>query len=109
MHKVTSDPELAPSLQAYFNGFPKYDPSILLKLKNTYSLTLYPFLKQHEKKDSLSVDFDTMLLLLEVNKLDFKAIERAQKELKEKTDIYFEYTVEGEKIIFGIFKNDQIK
>lgn len=103
-------------------SFTKYQLYNVLQLRSDYSWRMYELLKEKEplqKKRIVRLVELRRLLNIPDDKLvetkNFKKVvlERAKKELKEKTDIYFEYEVYkkvGRKIdsfIFHIYRNEK--
>lgn len=101
-------------------NFTKYYFENIARLKSSFSIRIYELLKQYEKIGNRkeTIEYIKHFLNIDNNKYklynDFKkkTILIAQKELKEKTDIYFEFEElkNGRKITeinFIIFKNNK--
>ncbi|MCT6684619.1 replication initiation protein [Bacillus velezensis] len=103
-------------------SYTKYRLYNVLKLKSEYSWRMYEILKEREplqRKRILRVSELRRLLnipddkLTQTKNLKKVVIEKAKEELKEKTDIYFEYEVHkkiGRRIdsfVFYVYKNEQ--
>jgi len=81
------------------NPFTIYELSNTLKLRSIYSLRFYELLKQYQKIGSRVMRIEDIRKLFELTATEYiryndfkrKIIFQAQKELKEKTDIYFEF------------------
>lgn len=115
--------KLSDALASYLlnlkSSYTKYRIGNVLKLKSEYSWRLYELLKEREPLQNKRVfkiaELRKLLNLedkhLETKNLRSAVLDRAAKELKEKTDIYFEYEVHkkiGRRIdsfIFYIHKN----
>jgi plasmid replication initiation protein len=115
-------PELKPYLLKLKEKFTTYYLKAVIGLRSTYSVRLYELLKQYEKigKRRFSLEELKRTLRIEPNEYtrynDFKrfVILQAQKELKEKTDIYsdFREIKKGRKVVeleFTILENPKIK
>jgi plasmid replication initiation protein len=100
------------------NNFTQYYFENIARLKSSFSIRIYEFLKQYEKIGSRKTTVTALRFFLNIDndkyKLygDFKkkTILVAQQELKEKTDIYFEFEEKKvgrriEEINFIIIKN----
>ncbi|ASF47831.1 hypothetical protein CEK71_18140 [Methylovulum psychrotolerans] len=92
----------------------------IARLKSSYSIRIYELLKQYEKIKSRKISLNELryFLMIESDKyhqyghFKSKVILVAQKEIEEKTDIYFEFEEikqgkKVEKINFLIFKNNK--
>lgn len=81
------------------NPFTIYELSNTLKLRSIYSLRFYELLKQYQKIGSREMKIEDIRKLFELTETEYiryndfkrKVIFQAQKELKEKTDICFEF------------------
>ena len=81
------------------NPFTIYELSNTLKLRSIYSLRFYELLKQYQKIGSRVMSIEDIRKLFELTTTEYKRyndfkrkiIFQAQKELKEKTDISFEF------------------
>ena len=111
-------PELKPYLLKLKEAFTTYYLKNVLKLRSFYSIRIYELLKQYESvgKRVISIEDLRKILKLEGDKYkkysDFKrfVIMAAQKELKQKTDIYFDFKEKkiGRKVVeleFFIYRN----
>ena len=109
---------IKPLLLDLTNNFTQYYFENIARLKSGFSIRIYEFLKQYEKIGKRNVPIKELRHFLNISDEKFtryndfkrKAILVAQKELKEKTDISFEFEEikTGRKItdiIFFIFKN----
>lgn len=114
--EIVLDPKLKPYLLKLKKEFTTYALKNVLKLKSTYSVRIYELLKQYEKigKRVISLEALKSMLKIENEYKSYRDFRRrvllpAYKELKEKTDIYFEYKERkhGRKVIaleFFIYK-----
>ena len=113
-------PDLKPLILDLEKNYTKYYFSNIARLKSAYSIRFYELLKQYQFRGErvLSIQEIRLILKIEGTKYskinDFKrfVVLVAQKELKEKTDIYFKFEEikEGRKIVslkFIIFKNSR--
>ena len=90
-------PKLKPFLLQLKKHFTAYELGNVINLKHTYSIRIYELLKQYEKIGirSFKIEHLRELLMLKDNEYkqfcDFRRwiLKPAQKELNEKTDIYF--------------------
>ncbi|WP_075983660.1 replication initiation protein [Bacillus massilinigeriensis] len=92
------DPFLRPYLLELKKEFTSYRLENVVKLKSSYAIRLYELLKQYEKIKERTFSLSDLRKLLGVEDIypaygNFKqrVIIPAQKELKKKTDIYFEF------------------
>ena len=93
------DPGLKPYLLQLKECFTKYSLYLVLRLKSSFSIRIYEFLKQYEKlgeRTFLIEDLKEKLGILEdqyklYGHFKAKVLKVAQDELAEKTDICFEY------------------
>ena len=110
--------EIKPYILNLTNNFTKYYFENIARLKSGFSIRIYELLKQYESIGKRNVPIKELRHFLNISDEKFtryndfkrKAILVAQKELKEKTDISFEFEEikTGRKItdiIFFIFKN----
>jgi plasmid replication initiation protein len=117
--KLCFDPTLKPYLLHLKNRFTTYKLDNIIKLDSIYAIRLYELLKQYEKLKERLFKVEDLRYILGLtndeykNYFDFKKniILVAQKELKNKSDIYFEFEdiKSGKSIIeikFIIFKNE---
>lgn len=92
-------PKLKPYLLALKECFTQYQLKNVIALKRAYSIRIYELLKQYEKIGERYFELDQLkyILGIEDNKYQYyghfkdKVIKPAQKELKSKTDIYFDF------------------
>lgn len=92
-------PDLKPYMLKLKELYTSYKISNILSLKSKYSLRLYELLKSNEFKGKWEVDLDVLKKLLGVTEKSYsvyqnvknRIILHAQKELKGKTDIRFEF------------------
>ena len=115
--ELSFHPDLKPYLLQLKRTFLSYDIRNVLKISSVYSVRIYELLKQYEKIGYREFDIDTLKATLGVSdkyKLygHFKSriILKAQEDLKEYTDIYFNFSEvkAGRKVIailFDIKKN----
>jgi len=95
-------PKLKPFLLQLKQHFTAYELGNVINLKHTYSIRIYELLKQYEKIGRRTFDIEVFreLLMLEEDQYkqfcDFRRwiLKPANKELKEKTDIDFEWREE---------------
>ena len=93
------NPELKPFLIQLKNNFTKYQLKYAVKLKSLFSIRMYELLKQYEKIGSREFDLVDLRSLVGVEAGEYplygnfkaKVIFVAQKELKARTDIFFEF------------------
>lgn len=106
--EILLDPKLKPYLLRLRREFTTYALKNVLKLKSTYSVRIYELLKQYEKigKRVLSLEALKSMLKIEGEYSSYRDFRRrvllpAYKELKEKTDISFEFREirEGRKVV----------
>lgn len=114
--RMTSD--LKPLILNLEKNYTQYYFSNIARLKSTYSIRMYELLKQYQFKNERTLSLQELKFFLKIEDEKYeqyghfksKVIIVAQKELEEKTDIYFSFEEikEGRKIIkikFFIFKN----
>ena len=114
--RMSSD--LKPLILDLEKNYTKYYFSNIARLKSAYSIRIYELLKQYEFKRERLLTVDEIKLFLKIDNDKYlkysnfkdKVILVAQKELKEKTDIYFEFEEIKEwkkvcSILFIIYKN----
>ena len=107
------DPELKPYLLKLKEFFTKYQLKNIIQLKRSYSIRIYELLKQYEKIGERDFNLEELKKILGIKpdtyKLygDFKRkiLKPAQKELKQQTDIRFDFKEKkvGRKVIGLIF------
>ncbi|PGT90080.1 replication initiation protein [Bacillus thuringiensis] len=92
------DPLLKPFLLELSSKFTSYKLSNVVKLGSTYSIRIYELLKQYEDLRERTISMETLRYYLDAidiypNYANFKqrVLKPAQKELKQKTDISFEF------------------
>lgn len=118
---LTFDPNLKPFYLGLKERFTSYKLQNVIRLKSNYSIRIYTILKQYEKIGERTMELDRLreIVGLENNEYplyaDFKkrVIITAQKELREKTDIYFEFeeikkSRKVDKIRFLVYPNKVI-
>jgi uncharacterized protein YfbU (UPF0304 family) len=122
--KLKFDPDLKPYLLDIKSRFTHFDIRYAVRFRSIYSIRLYEMLKQFYDSNSQSghkiIDIDELKYLFQVDGSytkykDFKkrVILQAEKELREKADIYFTFDEikEGRKVVrlkFNIFRNDKV-
>ena len=90
---------LKPYLLMLKENYTSYKLENILKLKSCYSVRLFEILKSNLYKNILIIDIENLKYLLQADKKTYnlygkfkeKILLKAQIELKEKTDIYFEF------------------
>ena len=118
----TIEEYIKPYILDLTTNFTQYYFENIARLKSSYSIRLYEFLKQYEKIGKRKTSVIELRHFLNIDDCKYKYIKDfrkytilvAQKELKEKTDIYFEFEEikTGRKITdftFIIFKNNESK
>ena len=119
--KVEED--IKPYILDLTNNFTQYYFENIARLKSSYSIRIYEFLKQYEHIGKRKVSILELKHFLNISEnkylkfsnLKIKTILVAQEELREKTDIYFEFleiktgrkTTDIEFLIFKNKKNEQ--
>jgi plasmid replication initiation protein len=115
---IRFDPFLKPYLLQLKSHFTSYRLDNIVKLKSAYSIRLYELLKQYEKIKERVFTVDELRTMLDIKDIypvygNFKqrVLSVAKRELKDKTDIYFEIEEikkgrKVERIRFSIFKNN---
>lgn len=119
--------KLKPLLLELKERFTSYYIANVMQLKNSYSIRIFELLKQYEKIKTRTIPLEDLKLMLGVKSLQddeekysqyghFKSrvLLTAQKELKQKTDIYFDFeeVKENKKVVaitFHIFENVKVK
>lgn len=97
--KFNIDPKLKPFLVQLKREFTAMSLNNLMQLKSTYSPRIYELLKQYLKIGERTFDFEELKDILAIGEGEYKlyshfksrVILKAQSELKEKTDINFEF------------------
>jgi plasmid replication initiation protein len=102
------------------SNFTQYYFENIARLKSSFSIRIYEFLKQYEKVGSRKIELTYLRHFLNISDDKFlkyndfkrKVILVSQKELKEKTDIYFEFEEIKQirkifEIKFTIYKNNK--
>lgn len=111
--ELSFHPDLKPYLLQLKRTFLSYDISNVLKISSVYSVRIYELLKQYEKIGHREFDIETLKATLGVSdkyKLygHFKSriILKAQKDLKQHTDIYFNFkeVKSGRRVVAIIFE-----
>ena len=115
--KVRFSEKLKPYLLQLKERFISYNLKYILPLTSTYSIRIYQLLKEHEKLTKRYFDVEELQDILQVpksyriyNRFKEKVLKVAQEELKEHTDIYFDFDEEksGRKVtrlVFRIYKS----
>lgn len=111
-------PDLKPLILNLEKNYTKYYFSNIARLKSAYAIRFYELLKQYQYRGERVLPIQEIRLVLKIEGTKYSKINDlkrfvilvAQKELKEKTDIYFEFEgiKEGRKIVafkFLIYKN----
>jgi plasmid replication initiation protein len=96
--KVEED--IKPYILNLTKNFTQYFFKNIARLNSSYSIRLYEFLKQYEKMGSRKISIIELRHFLNIEEEKYRYIKDfrkytilvAQKELEEKTDIYFEFT-----------------
>jgi plasmid replication initiation protein len=96
----TLHPPVRPFILNLIGNFTEYYFENIARLNSSYSIRLYEFLKQYEKIGSRKTTVIALRHFLNIDGKKYlrfsnfkaKTILVAQKELEEKTDIYFEFT-----------------
>ena len=116
---VRFDPELKPYLIQLKQKYTRYDIANVLQCKSVYSVRMYEILKSFEGLSTRTIRVEDLRRMLACEDLykrffDFErgVIKTAKKELKQHSDIYFNYetTKQGRyitKITFKILKKKQ--
>jgi plasmid replication initiation protein len=120
--KFEVDSLVKPYILDYTKGFTRYHLENILRLSSYYSMQMYEILKSYEKIGSRNIKIIDLRIMLNLKEKEYpfyanfkqRILLSSQKELKEKTDIYFtfEEIKRGRKIIeikFNIFPNNQNK
>jgi len=111
--ELSFHPDLKPYLLQLKRTFLSYDIRNVLKISSVYSVRIYELLKQYEKIGHREFDIETLKATLGVSdkyKLygHFKSriILKAQKDLKQHTDIYFNFKEikNGRRVVAIIFE-----
>ena len=96
--EVAFDPKLKPYLLALKERFTQYDIRNVLPLKSFYSIRIYELLKQFEKVGYRVFKIKELKEMLGIEKkyksyslFKKRVIEKAQEELKEHSDLYFDF------------------
>jgi len=89
-------PKLKPYLLQLKEKFTAYELANVIEFNSTYSIRIYELLKQYEKIKSRNIELDELQKMMGTEYKTFydfkrKVIEIAERELKEKADIYFTY------------------
>ena len=116
--KLSFHPALKPFLVELKQRYLVYDIRNILSLTSIYSIRLFELLKQYQKIGKRRFQIDELKLLLSIEPDEYilyghfkdRIIKKAQKDLLEHTDIYFEFDEEAEKkrvyaITFYIYEN----
>lgn len=96
--EISLNERIKPELLQLKEKFLSYDLRSLLTLKSFFSVRLYPLLKQYLYKNEYTDSIINLKRMFGVEKeyklyghFKVKVLLKAQQELKEKTDIYFEF------------------
>jgi len=97
--EIAINREVKPLLLNIANRYTKYYFKNIAFLNSSYSIRIYELLKEYEYKKYRKIKVDELKFLLDIPKnsykrsydLKTKVILKAQKELKEKTDIFFDF------------------
>ncbi|CAG1022164.1 Replication initiation protein [Patescibacteria group bacterium] len=97
--RLCFDPLLKPHLLQLKSNFTSCKLEMLLSFKSQYSMRVYSLLKQYEKLKEREIELNHLRAILGVGKDQYKdfcdfrkrIIQATQKELTEKTDIYFDF------------------
>jgi len=99
--EISISEEMKPFLLQLKNHFTLYKLKNILFLRSVFSIRLYELLKQHERLNNGVVEFEINKLkwLLNINENQYKryndfkrkTLLKAQNELKDKTDVWFEF------------------
>ncbi len=113
--------KLKPYLLQLKSHFTKYNLDNILQLKSGFSIRMYELLKSHQFQGKVEYDLEELKTLLGVDDkydeyTDFKkrVLKTAQIELKNKSDIYFNYKEKRlnrriNSLFFTIFENTELK
>lgn len=120
--KLRFHTDLKPFLLELKQRYLVYDIRNILSLTSIYSVRLFELLKQYQKIGKRRFELDELKSLLSIEPNEYalyghfkeRVIKKAQKDLKQHTDIYFEFEEETEKkrvyaIVFWIHDNVQNK
>jgi len=99
MVNLSFDPQLKPYLLQLKSNFTSCKLTMLLSFKSQYTMRVYTLLKQYEKLKDREIEIELLRDMLGIRKdqynlyTDFKrnVLIFAQKELAEKSDLYFEF------------------
>lgn len=118
--KLSFHSALKPFLIELKQRYLVYDIRNILSLSSIYSIRLFELLKQFQKIGKRRFQIDELKLLISIEPNEYtlyghfkdRVIKKAQKDLLEHTDIYFEFEEETQKkkvcaITFHIFDNKQ--
>jgi plasmid replication initiation protein len=113
-------PDLKPLILDLEKNYTKYYFSNIARLKSAYAIRFYELLKQYQYRGERILSLQEIRIILRIDDSKYKqyghfkakVITVAQKELNEKTDIFFEFEEikEGRKIVkikFLIYKNSR--
>lgn len=93
------DKELKPYLLKLKKNFTSFSLSVAIKFKNIFSFRIYELLKQYESIGKREISIDDLRWMLDLDDNTYplygnfkqRVIKPIQKELKEKSDIYFDF------------------
>ena len=117
LFRARIEEDLKPYLLQLKERFVSYHLQYIIPLTSTYSIRIYQLIKEYEKLTKRYFDVDELQDILQVpksyrpyGKFKQKVLKVAQAELKEHTDIYFDFDEEktGKKVtrlIFRIYKS----
>jgi plasmid replication initiation protein len=99
MVNLTFDPLLKPYLLQLKGSFTSSKLEMLLSFKSQYTMRMYTLLKQYERLKEREIDLQQLRDILGIGKEQYKLysnfrdriLEPTQKELKAKSDLYFEF------------------
>jgi len=106
--EITLSRDLKPYLLQLREKFTSYHLRNVLKLRSVYAVRMYELLKQYESVGKRIIDLKELKEMLGIENeyklyghFKSKVLMKAQKELKEKTDIYFDFAEikKGRKVV----------
>jgi len=106
--------ELKPYLLRLKEAFTTYALRNVLRLRSSYSIRFYELFKQYEKIGKRRLELEELRQILKIEPDEYKkyndfkrfVILPAQRELKEKTDIYFDFKeIKSGRKVMSLFKN----
>lgn len=96
---ISFDPNLKPYLLELKANFTRYELKNVLFLRSQYSIRIYELLKQYEKLGKRLIDMEDFRTILKIPtsysnfKIKKYILDVAKRELKEHSDIYFDYEI----------------